>query len=64
MDRTAFEEQKAQQRMQVLQALGEQKWGQYVAALRQSAKIEDNRKELTRQNNAAAAAAAAAGQQF
>ncbi len=62
LDRAAFEGQKAQQRAQVLQALGEQKWAQYIAALRTSAKIEDNRKELARQNNAAQAAAQAAGQ--
>jgi peptidyl-prolyl cis-trans isomerase D len=47
-DRTAFEAQKAQQRAQALQALADQKWSQYVDALRKNAKIQDNRKAQAR----------------
>jgi len=49
------------QRARVMQALADARWSQYLAALRESAKIVDNRAEIERKNAAANAAAAAAG---
>jgi peptidyl-prolyl cis-trans isomerase D len=45
-DTTAFEAQKQQQRNSVMQALADQKWQQFVEALRKNAKVVDNRKAL------------------
>jgi peptidyl-prolyl cis-trans isomerase D len=42
-DSTAFEAQKQQQRNSVVQGLADQKWQQFVDALRKNAKIVDNR---------------------
>ena len=52
-DRAAFEAQKAAQRAQVMQALSDQKWSQYMDALKKNAKIVDNRRELARRNREA-----------
>jgi parvulin-like peptidyl-prolyl isomerase len=52
-DRAAFEAQKAGQRIQVLQALADQKWQQYLDALHKSAKIVDNRKAIQARQTAA-----------
>jgi len=48
-DSAAFEKQKVEQRQQMLQRVREQRVQQYVAALRDAAKIEDNRR-LVKQN--------------
>jgi peptidyl-prolyl cis-trans isomerase D len=45
-DRKAFEEQKQLQRQQMLGGLRQQRVRQYLESLRESADIEDNRKEL------------------
>lgn len=55
--RTAWQEQLPQQRAQVLQALGDNRWNQYLLALRENAEIVDRRAELRREQEAAAAAA-------
>jgi peptidyl-prolyl cis-trans isomerase D len=47
--REAWEEQKAQQRIQVTQALAQQRWESYLSALREEASVVDNRAELARQ---------------
>jgi parvulin-like peptidyl-prolyl isomerase len=48
-DRAAWEQQKKDQRLRVTQALAEQRWNQFVAALKANAKIVDDRtKVLTR----------------
>lgn len=47
--RAEFEAQKTTQRERTTPALAEQRWNQFLAALRESAKIEDNRAELQRQ---------------
>jgi parvulin-like peptidyl-prolyl isomerase len=60
-DRSAWEEQKADQRTRVVQALGQQRWESFLNALRTTADVVDNRAELERQNAAAAAAAAETG---
>ncbi|MEX0893177.1 MAG: peptidyl-prolyl cis-trans isomerase [Gemmatimonadota bacterium] len=57
-DREAWEEQKEMQRQQVAQALTQQRWEQFLGALRESADVVDLRAELERQNAAAAKAAA------
>lgn len=48
-DRAAFEKQKTDQRQQMLQRVRQQRVQQYVASLRDAAKIEDNRR-LIKQN--------------
>ena len=48
-DRAAFDKQKPQQRDQMLERVRQQRVQQYVASLRESAKIEDNRR-LVKQN--------------
>ncbi len=48
-DSAAFEKQKAEQRQRMLQRVREQRVQQYVAALRNAAKIEDNRR-IVKQN--------------
>jgi peptidyl-prolyl cis-trans isomerase D len=45
-DRGAWEAQKREQRQQLTERLREQRVREYLAGLRQSAKIEDNRKEI------------------
>jgi peptidyl-prolyl cis-trans isomerase D len=45
-DRAAWEAQKEEQRQRVTQALAEQRWNQYMAALRESARVADNRAEV------------------
>jgi peptidyl-prolyl cis-trans isomerase D len=45
-DRKAFEAQKAQQRQQIQQALREQRVRDFLADLRKSAKLEDNRRKI------------------
>jgi peptidyl-prolyl cis-trans isomerase D len=48
-DSAAFEKQKVEQRQQMLERIRQQRVQQYVAALRDAAKIEDNRR-LVKQN--------------
>jgi peptidyl-prolyl cis-trans isomerase D len=48
-DRAAFEKQKQQLREQMLERVRQQRVQQYVASLRDAAKIEDNRR-LVKQN--------------
>ena len=55
-DSAAFEAQKVTQRSSVLQSLADQRWQQYLDALRKNAKVVDRRKE----NRAAMAAPAPA----
>jgi peptidyl-prolyl cis-trans isomerase D len=57
-DRGRWQAQLAEQRSRVLQTLTNEKWQQYLTALRDGAKIVDNRRELEQQAAAAAAAAA------
>jgi hypothetical protein len=45
-DRKAFEDQKAQQRQQIAGALREQRVRDFLADLRKSAKLEDNRRKI------------------
>jgi parvulin-like peptidyl-prolyl isomerase len=45
-DRAAWEQQKKDQRLRVAQALAEQRWNQFVAALRANAKIVDDRAKV------------------
>ena len=47
-NRAEFEQQKVAQQAQLAQAFSEQRWNQYLDALRRSAKIVDNRKEVLR----------------
>jgi peptidyl-prolyl cis-trans isomerase D len=47
-DRAAWEQQKQQQRSRIAQALSQQRWEMYLQALRQSAKVEDNRAKVLR----------------
>jgi parvulin-like peptidyl-prolyl isomerase len=42
-DRAAWEQQKEQQRQQITASLVDQRWNQFLAALRENADIEDNR---------------------
>jgi len=46
-DRAAWEQQKDMQRQSVMAALAEQRWQQYLDALKASARIVDNRDLLT-----------------
>lgn len=48
-DRAAWEKQKSQQRTQLLQRLRQQRVQEYLADLRQSAKIDDRRKQVEQQ---------------
>jgi len=57
-DRSAWEQQKEEQRGRVAQALSQQRWESYLSALRTTAQVVDNRAELERQSAAAAAATA------
>jgi hypothetical protein len=50
--REAWDEQKAQQRQQVSQALAQQRWENFLTALREEARVVDNRAELARQTAA------------
>jgi peptidyl-prolyl cis-trans isomerase D len=47
-DRAAWEKQKAEQRAQISQALLEQRWGQFLAALKDEARIVDSREQVLR----------------
>jgi peptidyl-prolyl cis-trans isomerase D len=58
--REAWVAQKAQQRTQVTQALAQQRWENYLAAIREEARVVDNRAELERQQEALARQAEAA----
>jgi len=51
-DRAAWETQKALQRQQVVQALAQQRWEQYLDAIRKNAKVVDKRAELLRATQA------------
>jgi len=53
-DRAAWQKQKAQQRTQLLQRLRQQRVQEYLADLRQNAKIDDRRKQVEQQNRQAA----------
>jgi peptidyl-prolyl cis-trans isomerase D len=52
-DRAAWEQQKPEQRMRVMQAASEQRWQQFLDALRRNADIVDNRNVLLNQPAAA-----------
>ncbi len=52
-DRNEFETQKQNARGRLTQALAEQRWNQFMAALKENSKIVDNRAELQKANNAA-----------
>jgi len=58
-DRNAWQQELQQQRGRVLQALADEKWQQYLAALRENAEIVDNRRKLEQQAASAANANAA-----
>lgn len=49
-DRAAWEKQKGDQRARVLQGMRQQRVQQFLASLRENAKIEDRRKEIAQQN--------------
>ena len=49
-DRAAWEKQKEDQRARVLQGMRQQRVQQFMASLRENAKIEDRRKEIAQQN--------------
>jgi peptidyl-prolyl cis-trans isomerase D len=49
-DRAAWQKQKDQQRTQLLQRLRQQRVQEYMADLRQSAKVDDHRKQIEQQN--------------
>jgi peptidyl-prolyl cis-trans isomerase D len=49
-DRAAWEKQKEDQRNRVLQGMRQQRVQQFLASLRESAEIEDHRKEIAQQN--------------
>jgi parvulin-like peptidyl-prolyl isomerase len=51
-DRAAWEAQRDEQRQRATQALAEQRWNQYMAAIREQARVADNRKELLQAANA------------
>jgi parvulin-like peptidyl-prolyl isomerase len=53
-DRAAWQKQKDQQRTQLLQRLRQQRVQDFLADLRQNAKIEDHRKQIEQQNRQAA----------
>ncbi len=46
--RAEWEQQKAEQRARVTQALAEQRWNEFLAALREQAEVVDGRQELNR----------------
>lgn len=48
-DRAAWEQQKEEQRQRVIQAMMDQRWQQYLEALRESAEILDNRDQVLNQ---------------
>jgi hypothetical protein len=48
-DAAAWQAQLPGQRSRVLQALGDARWNQFMAALRENAEIVDNRREVLRQ---------------
>jgi len=50
-DREAWETEKAAQQPRIAQALAQQRWDQYLSALRESAKIVDNRNQVLRRGN-------------
>lgn len=52
-DRAQYEAEKQLARARMTQALAEQRWNDFMAALKENAKIVDNRAELRRQQNAA-----------
>jgi peptidyl-prolyl cis-trans isomerase D len=54
-DRAEFETQKQAARGRMTQALAEQRWNEFLAALKQTAKIVDNRDALRQQQQEAAA---------
>jgi len=54
-DQTKWQQQLAEQRTRVVQALADEKWQQYLTALRESAEIVDNRRKVEEQAAAAAA---------
>jgi peptidyl-prolyl cis-trans isomerase D len=58
-DRAEFETQKQAARGRMTQALAEQRWNEFLAALKQTAKIVDNRDALRQQQQEAAANPAA-----
>ena len=47
-DRAVWEKQKQMQRERIVEGLREQRWREFLAGLRERAKIEDNRKEIQR----------------
>ncbi|HEX6559141.1 MAG TPA: peptidylprolyl isomerase [Longimicrobiales bacterium] len=49
-DRKEFEQQAAQNRARLTQALAEQRWNEFLAALKENAKIVDNRAALQKQS--------------
>jgi peptidyl-prolyl cis-trans isomerase D len=51
--RSEWQAQAAEQRMRVVQALGDTRWGQFMLALRENATIIDNRSEILRGSAAA-----------
>lgn len=53
-DRAEFDSQKAQARSRMQQALAEQRWQEFLTALKENAKIVDSRDELRAQQNQAA----------
>jgi hypothetical protein len=53
-DTAAWEKQKDQQRAELLQQQRRQRIQEFMAALRDNAKIEDNRKQIEQQNRQAA----------
>ena len=58
-DRAEFDAQKEAARGRMTQALAEQRWNEFLAALKQDAKIVDNRENLRKQQQEAAANPAA-----
>ena len=54
-DRTEFDKEKTANRTRLTQALAEQRWNQFLAALKENAKIVDNRAALQKANAAQAA---------
>ena len=58
-DRAEFEAQKDEARGRMTQALAEQRWNEFLAALKENAKIVDKRDELRQQQQEAAANPAA-----
>jgi len=51
--RAEFDAQKADQQARIGQLLAQQRWNQYLQALKESAKITDNREKLLKRNAAA-----------